>query len=98
MKVSTLPQTVTRKSRVNQTVTDLPPSGIRRFFDLVISRQGVISLGVGEPDFVTPWHICEAGIHSLESGRTSYTSNSGLLALREEISLYLEKNTGNHYD
>ncbi len=98
MKVSTLPQTVTRKSRVNQTVTDLPPSGIRCFFDLVISRQGVISLGVGEPDFVTPWHICEAGIHSLESGRTSYTSNSGLLALREEISLYLEKNTGNHYD
>jgi len=98
MKVSTFPQTQSRKPRVNQTVADLPPSGIRRFFDLVVSRQGVISLGVGEPDFVTPWHICEAGIHSLESGRTSYTSNSGLLALREEIAQYLEATTGNRYD
>ncbi len=98
MKMSTLPQTVSRKTRVNRTVADLPPSGIRRFFDLVMSRQGVISLGVGEPDFVTPWHVCEAGIHSLESGRTSYTSNSGLLALREEISLYLMNTTGRRYD
>ena len=67
-------------------VRDIPPSGIRKFFDLVLEMDGVISLGVGEPDFVTPWHIREACIFSLEKGVTSYTSNSGLLELRELIS------------
>ncbi len=79
------------KQRINRQVLDLPPSGIRVFFDLVANTPGVISLGVGEPDFPTPWHICEAGIHSLEVGHTSYTSNSGMPELREEISAYLER-------
>ena len=70
----------------------VPPSGIRRFFDLVSEMDDVISLGVGEPDFVTPWHIREACIHSIEHGETAYTSNYGLLELREEISkLYSQK-------
>ncbi len=72
-------------SRVNRRVQVLPPSGIRRFFDLVTEMQGVISLGVGEPDFVTPWHIREACYYSLEKGYTMYTSNFGLLELRQEI-------------
>lgn len=79
------------RPRVNRTVTDLPPSGIRRFFDLVAGMPGVVSLGVGEPDFSTPWHICEAGIHSLEEGTTNYSSNSGLLELREEIAEYVKR-------
>ena len=70
----------------------VPPSGIRRFFDLVSEMDDVISLGVGEPDFVTPWHIRESCIHSIEHGETTYTSNYGLLELREEISkLYSRK-------
>ena len=70
----------------------VPPSGIRRFFDLVSEMDDVISLGVGEPDFVTPWHIRESCIHSIEQGETTYTSNYGLLELREEISkLYSQK-------
>ncbi|MBZ0258395.1 aminotransferase class I/II-fold pyridoxal phosphate-dependent enzyme, partial [bacterium] len=80
----------TEKPRVNSIVQAMPPSGIRKFFDLVMARSGVISLGVGEPDFVTPWHICDAGIHSIESGRTSYSPNNGLAALREEIAVYLK--------
>src|SRR5581483_11956278 len=67
-------------------VRGIPRSGIREFFDLVQSTAGVISLGVGEPDFVTPWHIREAAIYALERGKTSYTSNLGLLRLREAIS------------
>lgn len=70
---------------VNERVSSLPPSGIRKFFDLVIGTKGVISLGVGEPDFVTPWHIREASMYSLEKGYTMYTSNYGLLELRQEI-------------
>ncbi len=73
-------------SFVSERVRDIPPSGIRKFFDLVLEMDGVISLGVGEPDFVTPWHIREACIYSLEKGFTSYTSNYGLLELRELIS------------
>ncbi len=69
----------------------MPPSGIRRFFDLVANTKGVISLGVGEPDFVTPWHIREACVYSLEKGYTMYTSNYGLPELRKEISTYLLK-------
>src|SRR5881397_1279432 len=70
-------------------VRDIPRSGIRDFFDIVQGMQDVISLGVGEPDFVTPWHIREAAIYALERGRTSYTSNLGLLRLREAIAAHL---------
>ncbi len=75
-------------------VAVLPPSGIRRFFDLVATMENVISLGVGEPDFVTPWTVRESGIFSLEQGQTMYTSNAGLLELREELSYYLDKTFG----
>ena len=79
-------------------VRGIPRSGIREFFDLVQSTAGVISLGVGEPDFVTPWHIREAAIYALERGKTSYTSNLGLLRLREAISAYVERDFGIHYN
>src|SRR3954466_10606016 len=79
-------------------VRGIPRSGIREFFDLVKSTAGVISLGVGEPDFVTPWHIREAAIYALERGRTSYTSNLGLLKLREAIAISTQKNFGIAYD
>lgn len=79
-------------------VVDLPPSGIRKFFDLVSTMKGVISLGVGEPDFVTPWTIRESGIFSLEQGQTMYTSNSGLLELRQELSRFMERGLGLNYD
>ncbi len=97
-KTCTLPTRSVRRSLVNSQVERMAPSGIRRFFDLVMSKEGVVSLGVGEPDFATPWHICEAGIHSLEKGHTSYTSNSGMLELREEVSAYFEKTCGQTYD
>src|SRR6187431_396867 len=70
-------------------VRSIPRSGIRDFFDIVQGMKDVISLGVGEPDFVTPWHIREAAIYALERGRTTYTSNLGLLKLREVISVHL---------
>jgi len=76
---------------INSTVGNMQPSGIRKFFDIVNTMEGAISLGVGEPDFVTPWHIRDAGVYSLEKGQTYYTSNSGLLELREEICNYLKK-------
>ena len=79
-------------------VRSIPRSGIREFFDLVQNQTGVISLGVGEPDFVTPWHIREAAIYALEQGRTSYTSNLGLLKLREAISAHLNAKLGLPYD
>lgn len=84
---------MTRKDwtgKINPAVRNIPPSGIRKFFDMVAEIKGVISLGVGEPDFVTPWHIREACIYSLEKGYTMYTSNSGLLELREAIAADLE--------
>ncbi len=84
---------------LNEQVQNLPKSGIRRFFDLVISAgPEVISLGVGEPDFPTPWHIREAAIFSLEKGFTSYTENAGLLELREAIAEKITKETGTQYD
>lgn len=83
---------------LNKTVTRIPPSGIRKFFDLAATMDDVISLGVGEPDFTTPWTIREAGIYSLERGRTFYTANAGLLELREEISHYTERKFGVSYD
>src|SRR5438477_2324179 len=79
-------------------VRQVPRSGIREFFDIVQSMPEVISLGVGEPDFVTPWHIREAAIYALERGKTSYTSNLGLLKLREAISSYAERSFGVAYD
>jgi aminotransferase len=79
-------------------VNNIPPSGIRKFFDLVLEMEGVISLGVGEPDFVTPWHIREACIYSLEKGFTTYTSNYGLLELREWISKSFKKDYGVYYN
>jgi aminotransferase len=83
---------------VARTVRAIPRSGIRDFFDIVQSMKDVISLGVGEPDFVTPWHIREAAIYALERGRTSYTSNLGLLSLREAIAESTEKNFKVTYD
>ena len=76
----------------------LKPSGIRRFFDIVSEMTDAISLGVGEPDFETPWHIRDEGIYSLEKGRTFYTSNSGLLELRREIANYIKRTQGISYE
>lgn len=84
-------------SRIASTVATIPRSGIRDFFEIVQSMGDVISLGIGEPDFVTPWHIREAAIYSLEQGKTSYTSNLGTPRLRKEISRYVEKNFGATY-
>lgn len=78
-------------SHLSKIVREMPPSGIRKFFDLVSEMEGAISLGVGEPDFVTPWHVREACIYSLESGTTSYTSNKGMPELRECISEQIRK-------
>ena len=75
----------------------LKPSGIRKFFDILDEMKGVVSLTVGQPDFITPWHIREAGIESLEKGKTYYTSNSGLLELRDEIARYLSRRFGLSY-
>lgn len=79
-------------------VVDIPFSGIRKFFDIVSEMPDAISLGVGEPDFDTPWHIRDEGIYSLEKGRTFYTSNSGLKELREEIANYIKRRQGLEYD
>ncbi|NLU43019.1 MAG: aminotransferase class I/II-fold pyridoxal phosphate-dependent enzyme [Firmicutes bacterium] len=83
---------------VSNAVKALPPSGIRKFFDLAAQMENVISLGVGEPDFITPWHIIESSFYSAERGHTSYTSNLGLLELRQAISDYLEAKHGVGYD
>jgi len=82
----------------SQRVNQIAPSGIRRFFDLVASMEGVISLGVGEPDFPTPWHIREAAIYSVEKGYTMYTSNLGMPELRQGLSRHLKKEYGLDYD
>lgn len=86
------------ESFVAQHIRDIPRSGIREFFDIVQSQKGVISLGVGEPDFMTPWHIREAAIYALERGRTSYTSNLGLPRLRDAIAANIEKNFNVSYN
>ena len=86
------------RNPLSSKVTELQPSGIRKFFDIVTEMKDAISLGVGEPDFDTPWHIREEGIYSLEKGKTVYTSNSGLKELREEISKYLDRRFGLQYD
>jgi len=89
---------VNYSEKISDTVSAIPRSGIRDFFELVIGREDVISLGVGEPDFKTPWHIREAAIYSLEKGQTSYTSNLGLLSLRKSISKYVEGFFSMEYD
>ena len=76
---------------VSERAQAIPPSGIRKFFDLVLTMENVISLGVGEPDFRTPWNICESSIYSIEQGNTSYTSNKGLQSLRDALSRYLAR-------
>lgn len=83
---------------VSPVVSALPPSGIRKFFDIAAEMKDAISLGVGEPDFTTPWTIREAGIYSLEKGQTHYTANSGLIELREAICEYNERKFGVTYD
>lgn len=85
-------------SVLNPTVAEMKPSGIRKFFDIAATMDDVISLGVGEPDFQTPWAIRKTGIASLERGKTKYTSNSGILRLREEICVYLNRKYGLSYD
>jgi len=82
---------------ISKKVQNIQPSGIREFFDLVLGMKEVISLGVGEPDFVTPWQIREAGIYSLEQGFTGYTSNKGLYKLRLTLSRYLKTRYGLDY-
>jgi len=84
--------------RISKRVNELAPSGIRAFFDLVLGMKDVISLGVGEPDFVTPWHVRAKAIESLEQGYTSYTSNKGMLELRREITGFLKKRYNMAYD
>ena len=79
-------------------IQEIKPSGIRKFFDIVTEMKDAISLGVGEPDFETPWHIREEGIYAFEKGRTFYTSNAGLMPLREEISKYIERTQNIKYN
>lgn len=79
------------RNPLNKKVTEIQPSGIRKFFDIVSEMKDAISLGVGEPDFETPWHIREEGIYSLEKGKTVYTSNAGLMELKEEVCKYLQR-------
>lgn len=86
------------RNPLSEKIVTIPPSGIRKFFDIVSEMPDAISLGVGEPDFDTPWHIRDEGIYSLERGRTFYTSNAGLKELREEITRYLERRIHVSYD
>ena len=83
---------------ISQKTAAISPSGIRKFFDIVQEMDDAVSLGVGEPDFDTPWHIRDEGIYSLEKGRTWYTSNSGLKELRVEICNYMKRTQGLDYD
>jgi aminotransferase len=92
-----MPSVSNAASRISERARDLAPSGIRKFFDLLASMEGVISLGVGEPDYTTPWRIREAAIYSLERGNTMYTSNAGMPALREELARSLKSKHGIEY-
>ncbi len=95
--MSSEPIAATRE-RLSRRVRDVPPSGIRRFFDVIATMPEVISLGVGEPDFTTPPQIIEEGVRSLRSGRTHYTSNYGTLELRRALAKHLERLYGVEYD
>lgn len=86
------------RNPLSDVVTEIKPSGIRKFFDIVSEMKDAISLGVGEPDFDTPWHVREEGIYSLERGRTFYTSNAGLKELKQEICNYLNRRFNLQYD
>lgn len=86
------------RDRLAQRIHDVPPSGIRRFFDIAAQMQDVVSLGIGEPDFVTPTHIRDAAVASIHAGKTAYTSNSGLIELRAAIAAHIARHTGIHYD
>ena len=86
------------RNPLSKTITTIQPSGIRKFFDIVSEMKDAISLGVGEPDFDTPWHIRDEGIYSLEKGKTFYTSNAGLKELKIEISNYLKRRCNIKYD
>ena len=86
------------RNPLSDKIVTIPPSGIRKFFDIVSEMKDAISLGVGEPDFDTPWHIREEGIYSLEKGRTFYTSNAGLRELKVEICRYLSRRQEISYD
>jgi len=86
------------KSLIRKNILETPPSGIRKYFDLINEMKDAISLGVGEPDFETPWTIREEGIYSLEKGHTHYSSNAGFIELREEIARYMERRFGLRYD
>ena len=83
---------------VSKNVAKLRPSGIRRYFDIAATMEDVITLGIGEPDFVTPDHIIQKGIESLHAGRTGYTANAGMLELRQAVCDYIERLYGIHYD
>lgn len=85
------------RNPLSNTIVNIKPSGIRKFFDIVSEMKDAISLGVGEPDFDTPWHVRDEGIYSLEKGRTFYTSNAGLMELKEEICKYLNRRIGVDY-
>ncbi len=98
LPISPLPVNPTSNDYVADHVRAIPRSGIRDFFEIVQNMQGVISLGIGEPDFVTPWHIREAAIYALERGKTGYTSNLGLLKLREAIAAYVAETYAIDYE
>ena len=83
---------------INRIIKDIKPSGIRKFFDIATSRKGVVSLGVGEPDFITPWHIREAAIYAIENGKTFYTANKGLPKLRKAICDYYQRRFNASFD
>ena len=84
---------VSLRNRINATVRDIPRSGIRDFFDIVSTMKDVISLGIGEPDFDTPWHVRESTVFALERGATHYTSNFGYLELRQALAKYVKKSS-----
>ena len=91
MAIKQMGKSQKKQKLISKRVNRLSPSGIRKFFDLLASMEGIISLGVGEPDYATPWHISEAAVQSLEKGYTMYTSNSGIPELRQETSRYLQE-------
>ncbi len=98
MSVRQIGKSRQKQKFISKRASRLSPSGIRKFFDLLASMEGVISLGVGEPDYATPWHISEAAVQSLEKGYTMYTSNSGIPELRQETSRYLGETYGVEYE
>src|SRR6266853_5673822 len=89
---------VSLRDRINSTVRDIPRSGIRDFFDIVSTMKDVVSLGIGEPDFDTPWHVRESTVFALERGATHYTSNLGYLELRRALAKYVAKMFGAEYN